>query len=82
MYEAIFDQFIQMNDLENVSLHMKLQKRKGCWRKKKCSSKKISLKNRRDLAVVQSHLSGGKDICRPHVALQGQEKALESEVLE
>lgn len=50
--------------------------------KKKCSSKKISMKNRRDLAVVQSHLSGGKDICRPHVALQGQENALESEVLE
>ena len=49
--------------------------------KKKCSSKKISMKNRRDLAVVQSHLSGGKDICRPHVALRGQEKALESEVL-
>lgn len=48
---------------------------------KKCSSKKISM-NRRDLAVVQSHLSGGKDICRPHVALQGQENALESEVLE
>ena len=48
--------------------------------KKKCSSKKISM-NRRDLAVVQSHLSGGEDICRPHVALQGQEKALENEVL-